>query len=40
MPLILGAAAKIEGRGNIPYIGVHLIAASDNRYYIYTNNLS
>ena len=40
MPLMLGTAAKIERRSNIPYIGVHLMAASDSKYYIYTNNLS
>ena len=40
MPLILGAAARIERRSNTPYIGVHLIAASDNRYYVYADNPS
>ena len=40
MFIILGAIAKIEKRSNIPYIGVHLIAISNSKYYVYTNKLS
>ena len=39
MPIILEVIGKIERRGNIPYIEVHLIAVSSNRYYIYAINL-
>ena len=40
MPLMLGAAARIERRSNAPYIGVYLIAISNSRYYVYTNDPS
>jgi hypothetical protein len=40
MPAILGAVDRIGRRGNIPYIGVYLIAASSSRYYIYATNPS
>ena len=35
MPAMLGAVDRIKRRGNIPYIGVHLIAASSSKYYVY-----
>jgi len=31
---------KIGGRNNISNIGVHLIAISNGRYYVYTAKLS
>jgi hypothetical protein len=40
MPIILGLIVRIGRGGNIPYIGVHLIATSDSRYYVYANNPS
>ena len=40
MPIILGAADRIKKRGNIPHIGVHLMAASSSKYCIYAVNLS
>jgi hypothetical protein len=40
MPIILGPTVRIERGGNAPYIGVYLIATSDSRYYIYTDNPS
>ena len=35
VPIILGATVKIGRRGYIPYVGVHLIVASNSRHYIY-----
>ena len=35
VPIILGATVRIGRKGYIPYVGVHLIAASNSRYYIY-----
>ena len=40
MPVILGAADRIEKRGNIPHIEVHFMAASSSKYYIYAANPS
>jgi hypothetical protein len=40
MPIILGLTVRIGRGGNAPYIGVHLIAISNSRYYVYTNNPS
>jgi hypothetical protein len=40
MPIILGLMVRIGRGDNAPYIGVHLIAVGDSRYYIYTNNPS
>jgi len=37
---MLGAIAKIERRSNIPNIGVHLIAISSYRYYVYASKPS
>jgi len=33
---MLRAIVRIGRRSNIPNIGVHLIAISDGRYYVYT----
>ena len=35
VPIMLGATVRIGRRGYTPYVGVHLIAASNSRYYIY-----
>ena len=35
MPIILGVIVRVERRSNIPNIGVHLIATSNGRYYVY-----
>ena len=40
MPIILRATVRIGRRSNTPNIGVHLMAISDGRYYIYTAKLS
>ena len=40
MPIILELIVRIGRRGNAPYIGVHFIAISDGRYYVYANNPS
>jgi len=40
VPIILGAAVKIERRSNIPYIGAYFMAISNSKYYVYTNNPS
>ena len=40
IPLMPGTAARTERKSNTPYIGVYLIAVSDSRHYIYTNNPS
>ena len=40
MPLMLETVTKIERRSNIPYMGVHLIAVSSSKYYIYAINPS
>ena len=40
MPIILTATAKIKKRSNIPYMGVHLVAMSNGKYYIYTTKPS
>jgi hypothetical protein len=40
MPIILGLTVKIARGSNIPYIGVHLIATSNSRYYVYADNPS
>jgi len=34
MPIILETTARIGRRGNIPYVGVYLVAASNGGYYI------
>jgi hypothetical protein len=36
MPIILRAIIRIGRRSNVPNVGVHLMATSDGRYYIYT----
>ena len=38
--IILEVTGRIKRGGNIPYIGVHLIAVSSSRYCVYTINLS
>jgi hypothetical protein len=35
MPIVLIATAGIGRRSDAPYIGVHLIAISNGRYYVY-----
>ena len=40
MPVILGAADRTEKKSNTPYIGVHFMATSSSKYYIYATNLS
>ena len=40
MLIVLIVIVRIGRRSDIPYIGVHLIAASDSRYYVYANNPS
>jgi hypothetical protein len=40
MPTILGLIVRIGRGSNIPYIGVHLIAISNSRYYVYADNPS
>ena len=35
MLIVLTATARIGGRSDIPHIGVHLMAASGGRYYVY-----
>jgi len=35
VPIILRAIVRIGRRSNIPNVGVHLIATSNGRYYIY-----
>ena len=40
MPIILGTTTRIKRRSNAPYIGVHFIALSNYRYYVYADNLS
>jgi hypothetical protein len=40
VPIILGLIVRIGRGGNAPYIGVHLMAISNSRYYVYANNPS
>ena len=37
---MLGAIVRVGRRSNIPNMGVHLIATSDGRYYVYAAKLS
>ena len=37
MPIILKAIVRIGRRSDIPNIGVHLIAISNGRHYVYTS---
>ena len=39
MPIILEITGRIGRGGNTPYMGVHFIAVSSSRYYIYAINL-
>ena len=40
MLIVLAATAGIGRRSDVPYIGVHLIATSNSRYYVYASKLS
>ena len=40
MPIILEAIVRIGRRGDTPNIGVHLIATSNGRYYVYATKPS
>ena len=40
MPIVLIVTARIRRRSNTPNMGIHLIAISDGRYYIYAAKLS
>ena len=40
MPVMLGAIVKTGKKSNIPNKGIHFMAISDGRYYIYTAKLS
>jgi len=35
MPIMLGVIVRIKRRNDAPNIGVHFMAMSDGRYYIY-----
>ena len=40
MPIMLEAIVRIGRRSNILNIGIHLIATSNSRYYVYAAKLS
>jgi len=37
---VLGLIVRTGRRSNVPYMGVHFIAMSDSRYYVYADNPS